>query len=411
MANECKIAILDNSNGELCTSYPSKIIIPTEFIEPPSKEEKYLTVRFQYDPFKVEIKEVEKEKTKPLNIDSSVDLLDEKTLSSVSFVQLVNECKFCRVHGRFPVPVIFYGQKYISRSGTISRGAESVFRNISTSVKNFLFSDTKQNSSIGTNMLHQRYIRQWDAELLKRLKCKHIIDLMVENKKVKYGVTVCTSEKAEKVGIYNNLDIQVFPYPGRESFVFKGRSEKKQYQFRWSDSGTCDSEFSTTMDLNKIFPEMDAKNYRDWDLVQITQNYLLMILHILGKDNDEGVLVHCVSGWDRTPLFISLLRITLWADGEIHHNLNIDQLLYLTIAYDWMLFNHDLQERLKHFEEVFKFCFDFLQFIESEDFSIFKFKKVTLEENTKELLKKVRVMKLKDLRERFFVFYRKIVKE
>jgi hypothetical protein len=25
------------------------------------------------------------------------------------------------------------------------------------------------------------------------------------------------------------------------------------------------------------------------------------------------MLVHCISGWDRTPLFISLLRILLWA--------------------------------------------------------------------------------------------------
>lgn len=409
MGNECKIAILDNSNGDLCTSYPSKIIIPSELVEN-KEEEKTITVKFYYDPFRVEIKEKVKEKRQSLNIDPNIDLIDEKTLRSVSFVQLVNECKFCRVHGRFPVPVIFYGNKYVARSGTISRGAESVLRNIGTSVKNFLFSESKQqNPSIGTNMLHQRYIRQWDAELLRRLKCKHIIDLMVENKKVKYGVTVCTSEKAEKVGIYNNMDIQIFPYPGRESFVFKGKSEKKQYQFRWSDSGTCDSEFNSTLDLGKIFPDMDVKNYRDWDLVQITQNYLLMILHILGQGkDDEGLLIHCVSGWDRTPLFISLLRISLWADGEIHQSLDIDQMLYLTIAYDWMLFNHDLQERLKQYEEVLRFCFDFLQFITSRDFSILKFKK-NVEKDTFIFIQKIRAFKLTELRDRFFVFYKKIV--
>ena len=27
----------------------------------------------------------------------------------------------------------------------------------------------------------------------------------------------------------------------------------------------------------------------------------------------DGLLVHCISGWDRTPLFVSLLRISLWA--------------------------------------------------------------------------------------------------
>lgn len=31
-----------------------------------------------------------------------------------------------------------------------------------------------------------------------------------------------------------------------------------------------------------------------------------------------GLLIHCISGWDRTPLFISLLRISLWAVSEIH---------------------------------------------------------------------------------------------
>ena len=28
---------------------------------------------------------------------------------------------------------------------------------------------------------------------------------------------------------------------------------------------------------------------------------------------EGGMLIHCVSGWDRTPLFVSLLRLSLWA--------------------------------------------------------------------------------------------------
>lgn len=28
---------------------------------------------------------------------------------------------------------------------------------------------------------------------------------------------------------------------------------------------------------------------------------------------ESGLLVHCISGWDRTPLFVSLLRLSLWA--------------------------------------------------------------------------------------------------
>ena len=53
---------------------------------------------------------------------------------------------------------------------------------------------------------------------------------------------------------------------------------------------------------------------------------------------DGGILVHCISGWDRTPLFISLLRLSLWADAVIHRSLSPLEILYLTIAYDWFLF-------------------------------------------------------------------------
>lgn len=51
-----------------------------------------------------------------------------------------------------------------------------------------------------------------------------------------------------------------------------------------------------------------------------------------------GLLVHCISGWDRTPLFVSLLRLSLWADGEAHKSLKPLEILYLTLAYDWFLF-------------------------------------------------------------------------
>lgn len=64
------------------------------------------------------------------------------------------------------------------------------------------------------------------------------------------------------------------------------------------------------------------------------------------------------------------MRISLWADGVIHKTLNSYQLLYYTIAYDWLLFGHDLRDRLNKGEEIFFFCFDFLKYIETEDFSI-----------------------------------------
>lgn len=100
---------------------------------------------------------------------------------------------------------------------------------------------------------------------------------------------------------------------------------------------------------------------------------------------DAGLLVHCISGWDRTPLFISLLRITLWADRQVHQSLRVEELLYLTVAYhvfhsiyhffdtnryDWLLFSHQLYDRASRGEDIFYFCFYFLQFMQSSEFCV-----------------------------------------
>ncbi len=60
----------------------------------------------------------------------------------------------------------------------------------------------------------------------------------------------------------------------------------------------------------------------------------------LSFPDDHGLLIHCLSGWDRTPLFISLLRLSLWADGWIHQSLTVEEILYLSLAYDWYLFGY-----------------------------------------------------------------------
>ena len=106
-----------------------------------------------------------------------------------------------------------------------------------------------------------------------------------------------------------------------------------------------------------------------WDLVTLTCNYLRLVLRYVAELN-SGVLVHCISGWDRTPLFISLLRLSLWADGHIHRSLNPTQMVYLTVAYDWLLFGHNLLDRREKGEDIMLFCFNFIKFLSSEDFSI-----------------------------------------
>ena len=86
--------------------------------------------------------------------------------------------------------------------------------------------------------------------------------------------------------------------------------------------------------------------------------------------DNQGILVHCISGWDRTPLYISLIRLSLWADGLIHTSLNANEILYLTLSYDWLLFHHYLKDRSARGEDILYFCFTFLQHITSDEYSI-----------------------------------------
>lgn len=110
-------------------------------------------------------------------------------------------------------------------------------------------------------------------------------------------------------------------------------------------------------------------NYKQWDLVIMTQNYLKLLLKYL-HENSSGILIHCISGWDRTPLFVSLLRLSLWADKVIHPSLTPQQILYYTLAFDWYLFGHNLPDRLDKGEEILHFCFHFLKYIAVDEYSV-----------------------------------------
>lgn len=61
--------------------------------------------------------------------------------------------------------------------------------------------------------------------------------------------------------------------------------------------------------------------------------------------------------------------MSLWADGQVHPSLSAEELLYLTITYDWLLFGHCLVDRVGKDEEIMLFCFDFLQFLEADEFA------------------------------------------
>ncbi|KAK6176875.1 hypothetical protein SNE40_015090 [Patella caerulea] len=340
MGKDYKYSVVQNFSGELCGQYPHKLIL-----------------------LEYELREGD-------DANISNDLQSMYDMDKLR--EVMKQARFARCRSRFVVPVILYEGKHICRSATLSSGPEMYGR----TGFDFLFSsgETIPNGANGgdqSEQLFDRY-RGHDIRLLKELSVGYICDLMVEKKKVKFGMNITSSEKVDKENRYSDFTILSVPYPGCE--FFKEWKDKcftgEAIQYDWNQ-GFNDAllDIPSTPLLSQL--PIDWKKYRDWDLVQLTQNYLKLLLHLV-TNGDKGLLVHCISGWDRTPLFVSLLRLTLWADGIIHRSLKPAEILYLTLGYDWYLFGHNLSDRLSKGEEILSFCFTFLRYIGSEEFSVIK---------------------------------------
>ncbi|XP_064422378.1 myotubularin-related protein 14 isoform X2 [Latimeria chalumnae] len=337
-----KFSVIQNPNGELCGHYPQHIV----FLE-------YECTEQDKDGY-------------------------ESTIQVSKLQELVNRSKMARCRGRFVCPVILYNGKNICRSATLAGWGELYGR----TGYNYIFSGGSDDAWAdsdevpdedcvvrnGDSQLFDK-VRGHDIKLLRYLSVRYICDLMVENKKVKFGLNVTSSEKVDKAQRYADFTLLSIPYPGCEFFKdYKDRDYSAEgLVFNWNQD-FVDAPLNIPASLSKNL-NIDWRDYQSWDLVHQTQNYLKLLIHIINSDDESGLLVHCISGWDRTPLFISLLRLSLWADGLIHAALEPAEILYLTIAYDWFLFGHMLPDRLSKGEEIFFFCFNFLKHITSDGFS------------------------------------------
>ncbi|XP_061864035.1 myotubularin-related protein 14 isoform X2 [Colius striatus] len=337
-----RYSVIPNAHGEVCAHYPRHIVL--------------LERDAGRDPF-------------------------ESTVQVGKLQDLINRSKMARCRGRFVCPVILYKGKHICRSATLAGWGELYGR----TGYNYIFSggsddawadaeDISEEDSALRNADSQLFdkVRGHDIKLLRYLSVRYICDLMVENKKVKFGLNVTSSEKVDKAQRYADFTLLSIPYPGCEFFKeYKDRDYTAEgLIFNWKQD-YVDAPLSIPVSLTQSL-NIDWSEYQSWDLVQQTQNYLKLLISIINSDDDSGLLVHCISGWDRTPLFISLLRLSLWADGLIHTSLEPAEILYLTVAYDWFLFGHMLVDRLSKGEEIFFFCFNFLKHITSEEFSAVK---------------------------------------
>lgn len=140
---------------------------------------------------------------------------------------------------------------------------------------------------------------------------------MVEKKKVKFLVNVTSSEKVDKEKRYSDFQIISLPYPGCEFFKeFRGMFEMRNHVmmsemiyfflsldnnysgeglvFDWSHK-SVDAEILVPKDGVTQQMNIDFGSYKNWDLVQLTQNYMKLLLKNL-QDNSSGLLIHCISG-------------------------------------------------------------------------------------------------------------------
>lgn len=128
-----------------------------------------------------------------ISSDKKKEISESKEMES----KLFSDCKLSRVRNRFVVPVLFYNQKHICRSGTLSHETEVIFNTIHGRTKYFLFGDdtnastasppTDATSEIFTSPSSiMEKLRKNDICLLKALNVTCIADLMVEHQKVKY---------------------------------------------------------------------------------------------------------------------------------------------------------------------------------------------------------------------------------
>ncbi|CAL4159227.1 unnamed protein product, partial [Meganyctiphanes norvegica] len=180
----------------------------------------------------------------------------------------------------------------------------------------------------------------------------------------KMVMRVTSSEKVDKENRYSDFSIVSLPYPGCEFFKdFRDLGYNGEgLRFNWCQA---------FVDAQLVIPERsmssrvahDWNNYRKWDLVRLTQNYLKLLL-TYAHEGSAGLLVHCISGWDRTPLFISLLRLSLWADGLIHSSLDPAQVMPAVLENYWVVCGYPLELRSIQAEHRFFFhnCFFFLIF-------------------------------------------------
>ena len=97
-------------------------------------------------------------------------------------------------------------------------------------------------------------------------------------------LTVTSSEKVDRVGRYKSFCLNSIPYPGCEFFKeFKdSKYNANNLYFKW-DNPSNDATFNIshsqlTNNNSHINNDTFINNYKKWNLIKLTQNYIRLIL-------------------------------------------------------------------------------------------------------------------------------------
>ncbi|MEE6502413.1 hypothetical protein FKM82_004511, partial [Ascaphus truei] len=242
-------SLIQNPNGELCSHYPRQIV----FLEYESTEDDKHTF--------------------------------ESTVQVSRLQDLVNRSKMARCRGRFVCPVILYKGKHICRSATLAGWGELYGR----TGYNYIFSggtddawaesEVTEDEAAGRNGDSQLFdkVRGHDIKLLRYLSVRYICDLMVEKKKVKFGLNVTSSEKVDKAQRYADFTLLSVPYPGCEFFKdYKDRDYSAEgLVFNWKQD-YVDAPLSIPISLSR------SLNI-DWREYQVSQRCVFPLLPLTGN--------------------------------------------------------------------------------------------------------------------------------
>lgn len=319
------------------------------------------------------------------------------------------DARLARARGRFPVPVLLLGRAYLVRSATLAVKGEALLSSAKSAVTGFFTRSPTKTQSAPTQLAAQSppaqlerqeslisRARRFDVALLRVLGVQYVADLMLEHKKAVRGIVVTSSEKADSRQRYAEFALLSLPFPGTEAAKDYSKNELASADVVWHATELGDAVLSIPPSLGATACFVEWGRWRQFGLSELTASYAGLLQRLLGAHGPAtaaavtqsmpelptgapppipsrvgrvhghlapagSVLIHCLSGWDRTPAFCCLLRSVMWADGLVHSSLDPLQFLALTLSWDWILFRHRFADRMKKHEEVLFFCFSFLQ--------------------------------------------------